>query len=705
MPEWFSRARRSWARLAFRARLLVATTLLFSLLVALRIHGSSIALAADWWAPQQSREAFVAATLRDGLDEATAHKLTPWLMTEPRRIRFDEWANEGTPYALVQFTHEPRFPVVNTNIGNGQNMLVLPWAPVLHPTLVARPMTWGYLLFGPERGLAWSWWIQSLGCFVALFLLLELIVPGRPWLALLGSFWFCSSAYVVWWSLWPAYVTGLGVFALLGIYWLLTSLRPAVILGSGLLAALAFSGFCTQLYPPWQVPLGYTFVALFVGLLWRDRPAARLRQHAWLRLSTLGLALITTLLVLGLFFHSTHDALVAFAESDYPGQRRLLGGDGPAWRLFAGFFNFYTKSFYAFTREDLPHDFNPSESAGFFLLLPAVVIAAIVSPRIRQRLGPVVWALLIWVVPLGYFCVTEVPPWFAELTLLGHAQGYRAQIALGLCSIICCVRLLAVSDGLPMSRETLRVAVAVFGLCAGLYFWQGMQLEAQVRLFSRAWPQAVVLVAALAAALSSLAALGYTRAFALVLVPALLITSGNFNPLALGFPDWRKSELGMAVHDVLVNDPDFDEGRPPLWLTYGGDYPSAGTLATLMGARSLGGVYYYPQPELWAPLDPKGKQRFRYNRFAITRLEAGALKSGTIEFQTRGPSLLTVTASPLNPKLWRMGARYVLSFGKEGDFARSRLEPLYRARGFTIWRIPEPVRQSPPRRVQRASQR
>jgi hypothetical protein len=697
-------AMRAWAKLAFRTRLLLATAVLFVVLVALRIHGSSIALAASWWAPDEARQAVVAAPIVAALEGEAQARAKQWLMTEPRRIRFDEWANEGTPYALAQFTHEPRFPVINTNVGAGQNMLVLPWAPVLHPMLVARPMTWGYLLLGPERGLAWSWWIQSLGCFVALFLLFELIVPGRPWLALLGSFWFCSSAYVVWWSLWPAYVTGLGVFALLGVYWLLTSMRPAVILGSGLLAALAFSGFCTQLYPPWQVPLGYTFVAIFVGLLWRDRPLARMQQLLWLRLSALGLSLVTALLVLGLFLHVTHDALVAFAESDYPGQRRSLGGDGPAWRLFGGFFNFFTKSFWAVTREEAPHDFNPSESAGFFLLLPAVVVAALVSPRIRARLGPVVWALLPWVLVLGSFCVTGVPQWFAEVTLLGHAQGYRAQLALGLASIVCCIRLVAVSSRLPVDRETLRVGVAVFLLCVGLYLWQGLELESQVHLFARALPQAVLLVAALAAALSALAAVGRTRSFALILVLGLLVTSGNFNPLAVGFPDWRKSELGTAISDVLENDAAVEDGRaPPLWLTYGGDYPTAGTLAVLMGARALGGVYYYPQPELWAPLDPKGKQRFRYNRFAITRLDYGEPKSSRIEFQTRGPSLLTVTAPPLSHRLWNMGARYVLTFGNESGLPRAKLELLHRGRNFAIYRIPAP--RNPVRRAQTARKR
>ncbi|MET0412607.1 MAG: hypothetical protein ABW217_14990, partial [Polyangiaceae bacterium] len=194
------------------------------------------------------------------------------------------------------------------------------------------------------------------------------------------------------------------------------------------------------------------------------------------------------------------------------------------------------------------------------------------------------------------------------------------------------------------------------------------------------------------------------RSFALILVLGILVTSGNFNPLALGFPDWRKSELGTAIRDVLANDPAVQDGEtPPLWLPYGGDYPSAGTLAVLMGARSLGGVYYYPQPELWAPLDPKGKERYRYNRFAITRLDYGQLRSSRIEFQTRGPSLLTVTASPLNPKLWRMGARYVLTFGDESALTRSKLELLHRGGNFAIWRIPAP--RNPVRRAQTARQR
>ena len=41
---------------------------------------------------------------------------------------------------------------VGENIAMGQNMLLSHSAPVLHPSAVCRPATWGYLLFGRGPG-------------------------------------------------------------------------------------------------------------------------------------------------------------------------------------------------------------------------------------------------------------------------------------------------------------------------------------------------------------------------------------------------------------------------------------------------------------------------------------------------------------------------------------------------------------------------
>jgi hypothetical protein len=672
--------------LSFRARLFWGTLVLFVALVALRLHGSSIALAAKVWAPEAAMQHFVASPLLERLSPAAQDRWRAPLLAEPRYIRIDEWANEGTLYSLMQLAHEPRFPVVNRNVGDGQNMLVLPWAPVLHPTMIARPMTWGYLLLGAEHGLAWAWWSQLVLGFVGLYALFEILVPRRPWLGVLGAAWFCGSAYVAFWSLWPAYVVGVGVLALVFAYHLLTSTSRAAILALGVGLGTSFAAFCMQLYAPWLVPLGLVFIGLFAALstsrsLWHNaRQLGRLRGVAL----GLGVSLAAGLLVS--FYVSTADALGAFAHSDYPGDRRSAGGDCPGWRLFGGLYNVFSKDFF-------PAGSNPSEAAGFFLLFPAVAAAALVSRNLRARLGLTGWTLLGMAGALTYYCVAPIPEWLATVTLLAHAPGYRAQIALGLVSIVLSVYVLARASERSLEREARVTAAVTFVACAVLYAWQGAALEQNLHYFEQsrrpAWSW-IALVSGLAALLATLTVLGRARRFSALLVTALVITSFDFNPLSVGFPDWRTSELGQAIANVAARDEASDDRRP-LWLAYGGpDYPNIGSLVQLSGQRSLSGVYYYPQVELWQPLDPSGSERFKYNRFATVRLDLERSRR-RVRFRLQSFNVLRVAISPGNPVLREMGARYVLTFGDQPGFSEPRYKLLYRSarQSFAIWRLPD----------------
>jgi hypothetical protein len=257
-----------------RAHLLAAVWLLFLSLVGLGIHGSSLPLTERFWSHATTYTGYVA----DFLPSFIRNKLPATdearqlLMAFPRPIRSDEWITE-TPYALAQVAHNPQFPVINTNMCNGQNMLLWSWggAPVLHILAVARPSTWGYLLFGAQRGLAWSWWFPVFSCFTVLTLLLEVILKGHIKLAALAALWFCGSAYVVAWSLRPAYVAMFPALGCLCAYYVLKSRSPRVQIVSGILLGLTVPGLLMFLYPPWQVSLGYLFLFVFIGLVCRDR--------------------------------------------------------------------------------------------------------------------------------------------------------------------------------------------------------------------------------------------------------------------------------------------------------------------------------------------------------------------------------------------------------------------------------------------------
>ncbi len=679
-------------RLSFQLRCTYLIAALFVGLVALRIHGSSIALPAQVWDPQHAMGHFLATPILEKMGPVEQKQWRSLLMATPRGIRVDEWSH-STPWALAQFQHKPRFPVVNSNIGDGANMLVSPWVPVLHPSVIARPVTWGYLLFGAQMGLAWAWWYQPLACFLALVFLFDILLPGRRLLAVFGSAWYCGSAYVVCWSLWPAYLTSFGAFSVVCAYHLLHSRSRNVLLAAGVGLGLAFSGFVLQLYPPWQVPLAHTFLFIFIGLLIRDRPWNTVRVLGRYRLLGVGLGLLVAAIALGSFFISTASVLRAMAETVYPGQRRLLGGDCSATRLFTSFYNYSTIF-------KTPSNTNESESAGYFLLFPAVLIAMIASPRARQRIGPVGWMLVPLALFFVYFCVTPIPAWLADITLMSRVQGFRSQIALGLVSIILCMQLLdAMRQRRWWEERALSTAALVFLGSGGVLVWFGWLFQSETNYFPGGAsnpPTEVLWVSFTAASISACMTLGLQRLTAGLVMTAVVLTSGTFNPLSSGFTPLEKTEMSRAIAKVLRNDPR-PSGQPSLWLTYGGSlYPSTGMVAQMLGARSIAGVHQYPQLDMWRKLDPKGRHFDKYNRYALVLQFAAPPSDTTVFFNLPHMFVLHLKTSPLNPIWHNLGARYVISTG-DGNLAESNLTPLYTSEtgAFGIWQLPDPTTDLP----------
>src|SRR5262249_5454571 len=150
--------------------------------------------------------------------------------------------------------------------------------PVMHLASLARPATWGYFFLGPQRGLAWFWWFQIFGCFTGLYLLFVIILKGHSGLAAFGAFWFCGSAYIVCWSLWPARMTFYIAFGCVCAYYLIVSDRRFIQILCSVLLGLSTAGFGMMLYPPWQIALGFLFLFLFAGLFVRDKLYLRLKS-------------------------------------------------------------------------------------------------------------------------------------------------------------------------------------------------------------------------------------------------------------------------------------------------------------------------------------------------------------------------------------------------------------------------------------------
>lgn len=646
----------SISSLASRTKLLLCIWTLFFMLVAFGIHGSSTGVTAAWWAPETPYSGYLLnapARFKGPASPINARSLDSLLMRNARAIRWDELA-VGTPFALSQLAHKPRFPVVNTNIGEGQNMLVVPYTPVLHIVTVSRPATWGYFLLGAQRGLAWYWWFPPFACFTVLFLLFQVVLRGNRKLAALGAFWFCNSAYVICWSLLPDHVMFFAALGCLSAYHLLNSEKRGVRLASAILLGLSIPGFTMIVYPPWQVGAAYFMLFVFAALIIRDKlyvsPVARLKQ----RIAYIGVALIIAAGLTLSWLQACLPDLKMMSNSVYPGHRVSLGGDYSLALLFKGVYNMAT------IYDAPPALRNQSEAASFYYLFPAVLIGLCLSRNLARKLGVAGWALVAYISGALIFLFVGLPQSIAKLTLLSYIPSYRADLTIGLASILLAMRVLAVTGDLRRSVrgrwEKFWPIVAGIGMLL-LLLWHAFAFEKVTNVLPSA---RVALLTAITGGLASYCLLsGRVKVFAAFICVLVVATTILFNPLSTNLDHIYKSELAAEI--TRLNG---QSNRPPLWVCYGGVHP--GVLVTILGGRSVSGVHWPPQLSMWHVLDPDRIYEYFYNRYAEVSLDYTPDVS-RVSFRAPQDGELRVIISPDYPALKTLGARYLLVVGEAQD--------------------------------------
>jgi hypothetical protein len=673
-------------RLSLRTKCLLGVWVIFLLLVASGIHGSSIPATKGFWAPGNAEKSFLFEVLPWRIRKYVygRPKLENLFLAAPRGIRSDEYIVDA-PFALSQLSHDPPFPVINTNFGNGQNMLLMDHTPVWHITLLARPVTWGYFLFGARRGLAWSWWFQAFSCFTVLWLLLEVILRGHSGLAAFGAFWFCGSAFVICYSLWPAYLMFFPCLGCLTLYHWLNSTQPKVQLLCGILAGLSLPGMLMFLYPPWQVVAGQLFLLLFIGLLIRDGLYRKVRTLTRWQVSSLAIAVLLAATLSAAFLVTCWPALRALSQTVYPGARVSTGGGFDWVWLSRGFYNLRT-IFWA-----PAYLGNQTMAASFYYLFPAVLVAVCFSRLWVKRLTTVGWILLLYLAGTLWYMMFGISSTLAKFTLLSHTSGLANEITLGLASIILCVYVLATASETSVDSFWQRRAVpalAAFGmtvLCLELGFFT----QAAIPEFPST---GVIILAAFLAGCAAYAMLvGHKQIFCGLVGTAVFLTSFGFNPLSTRLDYLYNGELAQQIK--RFND---QAGGRPLWACY--DYAHAGMLVALLGGRTLTWVQFYPQLDLWNVLDPDKSQMSAYNRYAHIILKYSG-ETTPVKFTAPGPDQLHIEASPNDPKLRSLGVRYILAIGEfQQGLAEAHLQPLYRSPSgrFTIFEYPATPTQPQP---------
>ncbi|QEA13239.1 DUF7657 domain-containing protein [Comamonas flocculans] len=560
----------------------------------------------------------------------------PVWLGQARPIRSDEW-EVITPMALAQQAHEPRFPVVNHNLGaGGQNMLVIGMTgvPVAHVSALARPATWGFFMLPLPQALAWYGWLPFFACFAALWWLIGRIasIGWRPAAALAAALsW---SAYAMAFSGWPAYLLFFGVAGLSCAMHALRTERmwAGALSGAGL--GLAVAGYVLVLYPAWQVSLGYLLAAVAVGWAWQAR--GTLRRGGAQALALL-MAVLIAVGLLGAWWHDAAATVHAIEATVYPGQRAAnVGGDIDPWYLIKGLLS-------VSTMYQTPPLMDASDAgSNLWLFIPLAVLLAwrLIT---RRAVGALGLAVALYLLAAFIYMVFGIPEPLARASLWGRVLTYRMDLALGLAQVL----LLAIlwERAAPPPRPVAAAAL-MLALVAALWSWR----QLPVPLAGALSPAAVALSTLVWALLAWWLTRGeFARATALFTVWTLAIAL-PFQPL-VGAPQALTLAPALAAHlppgsRVAV----LGDRRWSLLL------PATGTAV-------VNAVHYAPPAMLWRRLDPDDRQQAVHNRYQRLLLRLQTLTPDAPPYEMTSPRLdeVVLTLDPARFDFRLLQASHVLA--------------------------------------------
>lgn len=556
---------------------------------------------------------------------------TQVLFGTARPIRSDEWAVQ-TPYYISQVQNG--FQLLNPFIqsGAGQNMLIGYNAPVLDITLVAKPATWGYFLFGAERGLAFYWSFKQIFLAIFLFDICMLITRKAKWLALVGAFWIAFSPAVQWWFsphfvdvvFWAmALVLVVYNFFMAKCKWWRTFYT--------ILTVLVVCGFVFALFPSFQVAFGLLAVALIIVLLVRDKAKITFakKQIPFLLAAALGIVALG-----GWWLYSCRDALSLLNNTAYPGDRIALGGGGKPADMFTDLTTFFLPY------KDITY-MNNSEVSGFIHFAPALLVLLPLFKKHRVDNMKVGFTLAGALGVCYLWMFVRFPEWLARTTLFSYIN--RMPYVCGFVSVLFCVWAIGVLARHPQIVKGW-AKLLILALFAAINF-------AFIGSDKLGYLPVYFYIAAIAVMTLTLTFIlyGNKKLIAACIIGITVVTGCTVNPISRG--------IGSMTNKVVVNEAkQLAQAEPAAYFMVDDEMFAIPNLLAANGIKTVGATSFYPDMDRWRLLDPDGAYEDIYNRYANMTV---VLTDGETEFEQTSPDSMKIYLS--YDDLGKLGIRYILS--------------------------------------------
>lgn len=351
-----------------------------------------------------------------------------------RMVRTDEWAT-STLYILSQGVGNDKFQYFDDELrGVATDMFTLVNSPVKDILMLGKPFQIMFLLLGNDRGLSFYWYIRLVAMLLGSFEICMLLTNGKKRISLCGMLMITFSSATQWWYCMDTLIWGQIILLLLNKFMETDKKSTKILCGIGEIVAI--TSYIFILYPAWQVSFAYVFLAIFIWIM-----ITNFKNGYKINLFDCATIVVTLLCVGGLlvrWFALSGDTINAIMHTDYPGERREVGGG--ATILYAYFYNLF------FAYKYCP---NPCEASSMLSFYPLPILLSVIYV-ILNRKDKKHWKFFLPAISVSLFltiwCKWGFPEILAKCSLMSMTTAPRATIPLGTLQIYMLIYLFAVID-------------------------------------------------------------------------------------------------------------------------------------------------------------------------------------------------------------------------------------------------------------------
>lgn len=576
---------------------------------------------------------------------------------KPRFIRMDEWCI-NTPGALSQY--QSGMPVSNPGLGAEHTPVVL-GLPVKDISTLLRPNHWSYFLFDEERAFAFSWNFYIFFSIISLFLLFKLLTRNSFWLAVFGSFFIFFSSGVQWWSYQIGFqMMYLSCVLISFIYILYSKLFWSLIL-AGIFFLLGVAGFLFVLYPAFQIPLIYLYLAIFIGLLWQRKNFKLITEKLFIRISVFAGVLIILSLFLYHYYYLVKDTYAVMMNTVYPGKRFSTGGNLINGKFFADFFGLFM------TDTRFPKQWlNICEISGFIMVFPIIFYAIGYHYFKVKKIDPLLLSLSFFVIIGSVYVLLGFPAILSKITFLSMSPSYRALPVLGAGNAVLLICYLGSRQtGQPQTKFSwiefgiLTVVIIVFIRIVAIH-----TNNVTDNFFTSTQINIITLLLTIAYLAIRYKYLRFAKPVLYVVLGIMLFQNLLANPVTSGLSAIRENPLVKTSKEIHDADP---QAR---WAVLGKEGWEGARLAQLLvanGINGFNGVKFVPPIKDMRVLDPSGQYDSVYNRYAWVTMQTYIDRNDTVVIRQSFNDGYTIFLDPCSERLKQLGIKYLMFIYKPQD--------------------------------------